>query len=42
MSQCFHSFMKEDVLDSIQMNYHCFDYLYKSASAFSMRSVEGK
>lgn len=33
-------FAEEDVFDSIQMNCHCFDYLYKS-SPFTKRTVEG-
>lgn len=41
MWQYFHSFMEKGVFDSIQMNCYCFDYLYKSVSAFAMRSVEG-
>lgn len=41
MSQYFHSFMERDVFDRIQMNCYCFDCLYRSVSAFAMRSVEG-
>lgn len=35
--------MEKDVFDSIQMNCHCFDYIYKSVtvSAFTKRSIKG-
>lgn len=35
--------MEKDVFDSIQMNCHCFDYIYNSVtvSAFTERSIEG-